>query len=207
MASATSYIGEHTAEFVLIPPLKKILHRRFESVTPIFPWMTREGSNISFELHGNDEFRLLGLYPRRPKLLSANHPSIFIKINEQILFGAKTGLEFGIPIIGGCPIASDFWELGNDPSCLWINLESDTLASFEIKVESNDSSYLIKTHSECVFRTDEELLEQIDNTAKIVDLRMTLDAIKAIKMQSRGLGGYFPMAFMGGYKPVYFLLK
>ena len=207
MTKATSYICEHTAEFVLIPTLKDILYRRFESVTPIFPWITREGGKISFKLHGHEIFRILGLYPRRPKLNSTKHENIIIKVNEQVLFGAQSRLEFGIPIIAGCPIASDFWELGKDPNCLWIKLESESMESFEIELEWKNSSYMITRFPECAFQTDEDILTYIDNTAETTDLRTALDAIKTIKMQSKGIELYYPMAFMGGYKPVYFLLK
>ena len=84
MTKATSYICEHTAEFVLIPTLKNILCRRFESVTPIFPWITREGGNTSYKLHGHENFKIIGLYPRRPKLNPANHENVIIKVNEQV---------------------------------------------------------------------------------------------------------------------------
>ena len=207
MIKITSYICEHTAEFVLIPTLKNILSRRFESVTPIYPWITREGSNISFKLHRHDKFKILGLYPRRPKLSSTEHGNIIVKVNEQLLFGAQSGSEFGIPIIAGCPIASDFWELGKDPNCLWIKLDKDSMESFEIELELNNSSYTITRFSEYTFHTDEDLLTYIDNKAEIINLTTAFDAIKKIKMKRKGMEFYYPIAFMGGYKPVYFLLK
>ena len=207
MTKATSYICEHTAEFVLIPTLKNILCRRFESVTPIFPWINREGSNISFKLHENDKFKIFGLYPRRPKLSSIDHENIIIKVNEQVLFGAQSGSEFGIPIIAGCPIASDFWELGKDPNCLWIKLDKDSMESFEIELELNNSSYTITRFSEYTFQTNEDLFTYIDKKAEIINLTTALDAIRTINMKSKGIEFYYPMAFMGGYKPVYFLLR
>ncbi len=207
MAKATSYICEHTAEYTLVPTLKNILRRKFESVTPIFPWITREGGNTSFRLHGHEKFKILGLYPRRPKLNPANYENIIVKVNEQILFGAKSGLEYGIPIIAGCPIASDFWELGKDPNCLWINLESISMEKFEIELELDNSSYSITKFPECAFQSEEDILTYIDDIAETTDLITALEAIKTIKMQSKGIEFYYSMAFMGGYKPVYFLLK
>ena len=42
----SSFISEHTAEYVLIPQLTDILKQKFEVVIPIYPWMTREGNNL-----------------------------------------------------------------------------------------------------------------------------------------------------------------
>ena len=207
MVKATSYICEHTAEFVLVPTLKNILCRKFEYVTPIFPWITREGSNISLMLHGNDKFKILGLYPRRPKLRSENRENITIKVNEQVLYGALSSSEFGIPIIAGCPIASDFWGLGNDPNCLWINLDKDPIEDFEIELELNESSYIVTQFSEYTFESDKDLINYIDKRVELIDLNTALHSIRTIKMKSKGLKFYSPMVFMGGYKPVYFLLK
>ncbi len=68
MKKATSFISEHTAEFALVPALKLILQKKYDYVTPIFPWMARECSNISTIIHKGDKFRVAGLYPRRPKI-------------------------------------------------------------------------------------------------------------------------------------------
>ena len=63
MNEAKSFISEHTAEYILIPKLKNILQRRFCIVTPIFPWATREGSNLSNQIHKSDRIRVVGLFP------------------------------------------------------------------------------------------------------------------------------------------------
>ena len=76
-------MSEHTDEFVLIPKLITILKQKFEVAIPIFPWSIREGNNFSKMIHKEDKFRILGLYPRRPKLNLLEH-KIFIKI--KILF-------------------------------------------------------------------------------------------------------------------------
>ncbi len=108
MNKAKSFVCEHTAEYILVPKLKTILHKRFNKVTPVYYWTSKEGSNISKELHGNDKFKVVGLYPRRPKLISVDNSIITVKINKQIIFGAQSGMDFGIPIIAGCPVANNF---------------------------------------------------------------------------------------------------
>jgi len=133
-----SFISEHTAEYTLVPNLKNILQKRFSIVTPLFPWATREGGTIARHLHKGERFKVVGLYPRRPKLLSANSSIITVKLNRQILLGAQCGMELGIPIIAGCPLAKNFWELGNSPHCLWIKLDQGSKKDcddIELKIE------------------------------------------------------------------------
>ncbi len=58
MKKATSFIGEHTVELTIVPILKKILKQEYEFVTPIYPWMTREGGSISKYLHRNEKCKI-----------------------------------------------------------------------------------------------------------------------------------------------------
>ncbi len=206
MAKVTSYICEHTAEYALIPALKEILRDNFKFVTPIFPWVTREGGNTSRRLHGNDKFKMLGLYPRRPKLSASNYSQITIKINEEILYAKLSGDQASVPIIAGAPIASNFWELGKNPDCLWINLERNTTETFEIELIRKASSYHITQGTENVFQSGEDLIAYIDKNSQLIDLATAISSIRKIKMKSSD-NGYSPWPFMGGYKPVYFLLR
>lgn len=207
MKKATSFIGEHTAEFVLVPILKRILQKEFESVTPIFPWMTREGGNISKSLHKNEKFKILGLYPRRPKIVLLDKENIYIKINEQIMLGARSGLSLGIPIIAGCPLVRDFWELGKTPNCLWIRLNFNSNKNIEFQIKQGKSLHLDRDLSKMVFQEENEILKYIIKNANLFDIDAAMEAFRKIKMDSMNLGYYSSFAFLGGYKPIYFLLK
>ena len=102
MSEAKSFLGEYSIGLSIAPCIKGILHKKYKYVTPIFPWVTREGSNISKSLHRNDRFKIFGIFPRRPKLTSDGEDMEF-KINLEVISGANCGLKLGIPLIAGVP--------------------------------------------------------------------------------------------------------
>ncbi len=211
MRKVKSFISEHTAEYTLIPRMKKILHKRFDTVTPIYPWVTREWSKISEDLHKYDRFRVVGLYSRRPKLGSAGSQIITIKINSQILLGALSGIKLGIPIIAGCPLVTNFWELGNDPNCLWIKLDQaskeDFNIEFNIEREYEQSSDNINQISRSIIMNEEDLLTYLSEKSELMDFNSVKFAIREIKMESQEMSSTNFFGSVGGYKPIYFLLK
>jgi hypothetical protein len=207
MKKPTSFIGEHTVELTIVPILKDILNKDFDYVTPIFPWMTREGGSISKYLHENEEFKIIGLYPRRPKITISDDENIYLKINEQIILGSQCGLELGIPIIAGYPIVKNFWELGKNPNCLWIKLDFELNENIEFQIKLDKTSDLDTKLSKKVFQKDNEILDYISMHAKMFEINDALEAFRRIKMESINLDFYSSFAFMGGYKPIYFLLK
>ena len=207
MKKATSFISEHTAEYILVPRLTNILKQKFKVVIPIFPWMTREGSNISKSLHQNDKFKILGLYPRRPKIALLDKENIYLKINEQIILGTRSGLTLGIPIIAGCPLARDFWELSKTPNCLWFRLNFKSNKNKEFQIKQTESLYLDMDLSKMVFQKENEILKYIIKNANLFDVDAAIEAFRKIKMDSMNLEYYSSFAFWGGYKPIYFLLK
>jgi hypothetical protein len=206
MYEATSFICEHTAEYLLVPELKRILHNKFDTVVPIYPWASREGSNIAKALHKHDTFKMVGLYPRRPKLISVSSPEIIVKINAQILRGAQTGLRLGIPIIAGCPLARDFWELGENPNCVWVELNQDSTTDWELFLDPDQPLKYFNQMSTSMFLNEKDLLVYLDKYAKPIDIDKAISSFKEIKGAGFG-ASYSFLRFMGSYKPVYFLLK
>jgi len=207
MTKATSFIGEHTIELTIVPMLKSILEKKFEFVVPIFPWMTREGGSISKFVHKDDEFKIVGLYPRRPKLSTKETDTVFIKISGQIILGARSGQDQGIPIIGGLPLVRNFWELSKNPGCLWLNLDFKNDEQLEYEIKLNKSFKPEYPLSEKVLKTDYEIHQLISKKAKSFNINEAIEAFRQIKMESMNLDFYSSFAYMGGYKPIYFLLK
>jgi hypothetical protein len=207
MGQATSFICEHTAEYILVPKLKEILRKRFDIVTPIYPWASREGSNISKELHKHAKFKVVGLYPRRPKFTSTDKPKIIVKINEQILLGAQTGIKLGIPVIAGCPLVKNFWELGNNPDCIWIKLNQGSTETFELELGHIQYHDYMNQISKFIFTNEEDLLTYLSEKSELIDINSAILSFREIKKNSAGLEFYSYFIFMGLYKPVYFLLK
>jgi hypothetical protein len=198
--NAKSFICERTAEYILVPKLTSILRSRFKVIVPIFPWATREGGNLSKQIHKNDQFRVVGMFPRRPKLNSVNSSNIIIKINHQILVGAQYSIKFGIPIIAGCPLTKNLWELDNSPECIWIKLEQRSQDDFEIDT-GNIQSFI----PDWIFPSEELLLNYLSEYSILMDYQKAIESFK----QTRGFlreTGYYRYFGIGGYKPVYFLL-
>lgn len=207
MGQATSFICEHTAEYILVPKLKEILRKRFDIVTPIYPWASREGSYISKELHKHDKFKVVGLYPRRPKFVSTDKPEIIVKINGQILLGAQTGIKLGIPVIAGCPLVRTFWELGNNPDCIWIKLDQGSTETFELELGHIQYHDYMNQISKFIFTDEKDLLTYLSEKSELIDINSARLSFREIKRDSVGEGSYSYFRFMGFYKPVYFLLK
>lgn len=207
MSKPTSFLGEHTVELTIVPILKNILEKEFNSVVPIFPWMTREGGNISKWIHKHDEFKIIGLYPRRPKLFTSETNFLILKISHHIIFGAKSGKSQGIPIIGGIPLVRNFWELGNKPDCLWLNLDFDANEQLEYEVSLDRIYQPEEPVAKITFKSEDEIIQLIKKTAKTFDITKAISAFGKIKMDSMNLDFYSSFAYMGGYKPIYFLLK
>lgn len=207
MTKATSFIGEHTAEFVLVPIIKQILHKQFEFVTPIFPWMTREGSDIAKDILQNEEFKILGLYPRRPKIVILDKTSYHITINEQVIKGAQSGLKLGIPVIAGYPFVKNFWDLGKTPNCLWIRLDFKSCDNLEFQIKSEVPFNCDTDLINMIFKKESEIIEYFNANSKVFNFETAMDAFRKIKIDSMNLNFNSFFAFLGGYKPIYFLLK
>ena len=85
---ATGYISEHSAEYYLVPALKKILQTQYSHVAPMFPWLSREFSKFSKLIHKDDRFHVLVMFPRRPKIDIAdngNDSNLLIVFYVQIM--------------------------------------------------------------------------------------------------------------------------
>ena len=192
---ATSYICEHSAEFSLVPALKSILHREYDFVTPVFPWLNREGGNLSMALHRDDSFRLLALFARRPKLNDADSRSLYMTINSELEAFAELSEENGIPVIAGCPRASNFWELGNAEGFIWFRLGCRTFDQYLISIDDLgrrfSSSLLDKSG----------VLKLVRESGSVQNIHGFRDFL----YESRQT---FSTGFFGAqYKPVYFLMK
>ncbi|WP_131828057.1 hypothetical protein [Salinivibrio kushneri] len=201
----TSFVCERSAEYMLVPQVIEALRNKFRYVVPIYPWISREGGKISKLVNGSYAFKVLGLYPRRPKLLP-NDERIIVKFSEQIIYGAKAGQELGIPIIAGCPLAKSFWELSECEDFLWADLAEFNTDDIDYCAVVNARGVIAEEPEGYFFKDISRVSEIIDRSDKHFNISTFIDAIKEIKMRSRGAERYIPMYFMGGYKPVYFLL-
>lgn len=191
---ATSFINEHTAEYYLTSELKSKLGIHFKAVVPIFPWLNREISNISKAIHSSDQFKLLIIFPRRPKLKSVESDEIYITINPELFEFQEYAKSRNVLVIAGCPIARSFWDLSNATDVLWLNLKKELTNNYlnpistildknDVVLGISEISNMVKQSNTFDFRGFENLIRE---------LRYSLPA----------------SSFFGPrYKPIYFLIK
>jgi hypothetical protein len=203
MSKATSFLGEYSIGLSIVPVIKELLQTEYRFVTAIFPWMTREGSNISKVLHKTDQFKIFGVYPRRPKL-KYECEDIEIKLNGQIIAGALQGADIGIPIIAGCPLVKNFWEFSENPNFLWINLALDIYNDVEFIIEKGKD---ISPELSSKLLEKQDILNFIIERAKLFSIEEAVNAFREINMKSMNLNLYPRFGIGGVYKPIYFLLK
>lgn len=189
---ATSYISEHSAEYYLVPVLKKILQEQYSHVAPVFPWISREFSKISRHLHKDDQFHLLVMFPRRPKLNGLNSGEIYVTINWELEAFNKAGKEKGVPVIAGCPRAVDIWDLSNCQSYAWLDLSQNNYHEYLNPIgELEENGYLLEK---------EDILTLVRNSA-IFNMESFEDFLRDAKETQ-------PYRMFGSqYKPAYFLIK
>ena len=127
---AISYISEHSAEYYLVPALKTILQEKYSHVAPVFPWIHREFNKLSLHLHKDDQFHVLVMFPRRPKLDGPDCDEIYVTINGELEAFNKVGKEKGVPVIAGCPKAVDLWDLSNCKNYAWFDLANNNFREY-----------------------------------------------------------------------------
>lgn len=196
----TGFFSEHTAEYLLVSRLKNIIGKEFMFVTPVFPWLSREGGSLAQYLHRDDRLFVIGFYPKRPKF-SIDSAKIQLKVNEEFFLGSKEGRKLGIPIILGCVIARDLWELNDNAQFIWLNLDNREYGQFEFV--SNSEGKVSKSDLEAneSFMSEAAVINLIRKNCVKLSYKGFIDGSRRVKDQS-------PYHYMGGaYRPVYMLIK
>eukprot|EP00914_Ancora_sagittata_P030645 GHVO01061549.1.p1 GENE.GHVO01061549.1~~GHVO01061549.1.p1 ORF type:complete len:171 (+),score=0.83 GHVO01061549.1:197-709(+) len=167
--------------------MKALLEKKFSVVVPIFPWLSREFGNRGKSTHGFSGFNVLALFPRRPKISEDNE--VLLTVNGELSVYKEIGLQHGITVIAGCPVARNLWELASCNECAWVDI--DNSYGYIERVESLAGKRL--TDEEIFAAVSQSEVHSMDTLEKFV--RDTREALPA------GLG------FFGTrYKPVYFLI-
>ena len=91
--------------------------------------------------------------------------------------------------------------MGGIPNCAWVKLEQRSLVDLEI-----DTGNIQKFIPDWIFPSEEILLNYMSEHSILMDFK---NAIKSFKETRRILRetGFYRYFGIGGYKPVYFLLK
>lgn len=202
MKGYSSFVSELTIEYLLIPALTKILKQQYTSVIPVFPWLTREGSKMSKNIHQDHEFRVIGLYPRRPKLDLNNQSTLYVKVKDDFFDGVETASKVNIPLIVGCPLIKSLWDLDNEPECLWIKVDGTTTnKDYELPFDIEKGCYDLTSLTN-KFNSSIDLLNFITEKSDLLSFAGAINAFKTI----RDAGKHGLPWFNSSPKQVYFLL-
>jgi hypothetical protein len=171
--------------------MKSLLENDYEFVLPIYPWLNREFAGKSQRLHRNFKFRVLVLFPRRPKI--SNDHRMFVTINEELRSFKSVGDQHGVPVLAGCPIASDFWALAACTEQVWVDIGHKATIEYLLPIDRVDSG------PDGCRLSDGDVLAM----ARRSNLQ-TMDTFEIFVREGRYSQ---PVNFFGGrYKPVYFLM-
>src|SRR3989304_7928625 len=107
----TSFISEHSLEYMIAPQIGAVLKHKFSKVIPIYYWSTREGSSISSKIHKDQKLQIMAVFPRRPKLEKNNSELIYGKINDSIIEFSGVAKSFGIPPIFCFPVITSLFDI------------------------------------------------------------------------------------------------
>lgn len=192
---ATSYISERSAELSLVPQLKLELEKYFDYVAPLFPWLNRETSLLSRQIHINDSFKILILFSRRPKINFSDKSEIFATINEDLYLFHEFAKKHNVPVIAGCPIATNFWELSKSTNHVWIEINKKTISNYLNLVSSYNGKKVISSI------TVSKIVSLI-NRSPAFGIKEFFDFLQESK-------DVMPRHFVFGsrYKPLYLLIK
>lgn len=190
--NATSLMSEHSTEYCLIPRMLSILKRSYEDVTPIYPTMMGEFGKKSYKYQGGS-FRVLALFPRRPKITDDLSSEIYITVNKEVRDFESVMRARGIPALAGCPLVKTIWELSCDPQVAWVDISHPSLNKYlnPISGEENSNALL----------TEEEILKRL-SVAATFSLEWLGEAVRLFRNTHGG-----SVIYGQRYKPIFFLIR
>lgn len=207
--SPTSFMSEHTAEYLLVSKLSRALSSSFGRVIPFFYWASREGCEMAKDCLSEGNVQLISVFARRPKIDVPNQKSIRIKINEVIFEVARSLEEVGVPVFAGIPQISSFISYTLDAPCLWFSISNGAaIRDVEFNLLLSDGTHSpIDDHQVVGPLSNDEIIDHIHKYSRIRPASTIIDCCKIVRQSLiHRIGWSHFSSFMGGYKPVYFVL-
>lgn len=201
----TSFISEHSAEFVLVPNLVEILSATYSSIVPIYFWATREGSRIAASGVEPRMVRLVTVFARRPKVQNPNDEMLLVKINARLVQAGELGRRFGSPVFVGVPLATNLLRFHIGTPCAWFYLagsahtEEDVYIRLSLKGErqnSHNNASLVQG-----VLTHKEILAEVSRNAGPMTWQSAVEVMKNLR-HAEGDYGWF----MTGYRPFFLII-
>lgn len=203
-------MSEHTAEYIIVPAMTRVLNRVFEQVIPFYFWSTREGSSVA-TVEG--DIRLLAVFPRRPKVIVPRQDSIMVKFNKILFETAQIFNEFGIPTFAGVPLVSSLDQLCLESRCAWFYLQTNSSnindVNCNLRLDNLEISFAESTDKIEGPLSDEQLIHYVSDNSHTVTWEEAILKIKDMRchMRYQRGQGFSRFWFLGGCKPYYMALK
>jgi len=201
--NATSFISEHTAEYALVRSLVGVLSRQFSTIIPIYFWATREGSSIAGRGVGQQNVRVITAYARRPKVVNPDDSIVLMKINALLLQAGAAGLDVGIPVLAGVPLASGLLQFNIETPCSWFHINGRVPGDRDVEIRISLSGEAQDSDSSRPGvlgpLTADDLLSIVQSEARAMPWDVAVDCISS---GEGGIGGFF----FSGYRPFYLVL-
>lgn len=196
----SSFISEHTAEYILVPDLVRRLAPDFQEVIPIFFWATREGNSTAAMTMFETSVRILSAFARRPKILAEDR--IMMKINPELVQYSRISADAGIPVLAGIPLVSSLSLLRLSSKCSWYELGNTGESYVEVML---DGKAVSEQHVRNQFTTplDDKQIREMASRSPVMTWASAVATIRAIRSQQSAFTHY---PFFGGYKPFHLLL-
>lgn len=211
-----SFISEHTAEYILVPHITNLLSKQFTTIIPFYFWASREGNTMSKRTVNINDFWLISVYPRRPKISYPKDTMIKLKFNASIVHAARYSIQLGVSTFAGIPIISSIEDINKDVLCKWFRFmdnNEELISEIEYKLDL-EGKVVDKSQSTLIEGPikDDLLINTILKSSTIPSWENAIDRIRSIRKYSaigfNGISNYSGFSiWMGGYKPFYLILK
>jgi len=201
-----SYMSEHTAEFILIPKLLEFFKTRYANVVPIYFWATREGNNLSRELHRNMNVKIFAFFPRRPKLDKKNPELIYGKINNLIIEFANFASSLNIPTIAGLPVVGSLSDLSLNPSICWFQIIESEPSDITFEISKHNTKIIFHNNENGAIKIlTESDFDDIIEESKLYNWEDAIDNLKLLKPNSYSNTIFSRFNLWGIYRPIFLL--
>lgn len=110
---------EQTASFALMTHLCSVISKVSDNITPLWFWRTREGSRLSELCDDSRKLRVIGFYPRRPKVSSVSDSQLLVKINAHVINAFKRAAACKILLLIGVPLVVSILDYRLSSPCAW----------------------------------------------------------------------------------------
>jgi hypothetical protein len=209
----SSFMSEHTAEYVLVPDLARQLNARFRAVTPIFFWARREGTALARANPGGS-VRLIAAYARRPKTEYSGAPDITVKFNELVFEHTWALSQVGVPVFAGVPCVSRLSDLQLNTAVAWFYIEPQPhgWSDWEIKIHLDPPNPVTVGIPPSLLHgplLTDDLIHTVCSLARPMSWTDALETVGRVGLGHFSAGNYGRrwLGWFLRYKPFYLLLQ